>query len=100
MMNNRNINASGKPETISTTRRRNEAAALLREKRDQARQRFSALEARLKDFSNANVSYVSVNGDAGAQVREYDQKRPGADAPGRLPFCANMAWYLIGLCNY
>ena len=58
----RNINASGKPETISTTRRRNEAAALLREKRDQARQRFSALEARLKDFSNANVSYVSVNG--------------------------------------
>ena len=26
MMNNRNINASGKPETISTTRRRNEAA--------------------------------------------------------------------------
>ncbi len=62
MMNNRNINVSGKPETISTTRRRNEAAALLREKRDQARQRFSALEARLKDFSNANVSYVSVNG--------------------------------------
>lgn len=62
MMNNRNINASGKPETISTSRRRIEAAALLHEKRNQARERFSALEAHLKDFSNANVSYVTVNG--------------------------------------
>ena len=62
MLNTRNINVSGKPETISSARRRMEAVALLREKRDQARQRFGALEARLKDLSNANVSYVSVNG--------------------------------------
>ena len=44
MLNNRNINVSGKPETISTARRRMEAVAMLREKRDQARQRFGALE--------------------------------------------------------
>lgn len=62
MMNDRNIDASGKPETIWSSRKRNEAAALLHEKREQARGRFSALEARLKNFSNTNVSYVTVNG--------------------------------------
>ena len=62
MMNNRNIDASGKPETIWSSRRRSEAAALLHEKREQARQHFNALEARLKNFTNTNVFYVAVNG--------------------------------------
>ena len=62
MMNNRNIDVSSKPETIWSSRRHSEAAALLLEKREQARQFFDALEARLKDFTNADVSYVAVNG--------------------------------------
>lgn len=59
MMNNRNIDASGKPETIWSVRKRSEAEALLLERREQARQRFDAM---VKDFSCANVSYVTVNG--------------------------------------
>ena len=62
MMNNRNINAAGKAETISTSRKINEAIAALHERRYLARQRFLALEARLKAQSNVNVAYVSVNG--------------------------------------
>ena len=60
MMNNRNIDVSGKPETIWSSRRRSAAAALLHEKREQARQYFDAMEAWLKDLTN--VSYVAVNG--------------------------------------
>lgn len=62
MMNHRNVNAAGKVETISTSRKINAAIAALHERRYLALQRRIALEARLKEQSNANVAYVSVNG--------------------------------------
>ena len=61
-LNNRNINAAGKAETISTSRRINEAIAALRERRHEARRRILATEAHLKSYSNMNVSYVNLNG--------------------------------------
>lgn len=62
MINNRNINAAGKAETISTARKINAAIAALHERRYEARQRFLAMERELKTRSNTNVSYVTVNG--------------------------------------
>ena len=62
MMNNRNINAAAEPETISTARRRLEAAVMLRRKREEECSRSCALEECWKGFTNTNVSYVTVNG--------------------------------------
>ena len=62
MMNNRNINAAGKVETISTSRKINQAIAAVHERRYLAHQRLGALEARLRAMSNSDVSYVSING--------------------------------------
>ncbi len=62
MMNNRNVNAAGKAETISTSRKINEALAALHERRYLAHQRFLALEDRFRALSNADVAYVNVNG--------------------------------------
>ena len=62
MMNNRNINAAGKAETIRTARKINQAIAVLHERRYTARKRLQALEDRFQAMSNSNVSYVSING--------------------------------------
>lgn len=61
-MNTRNVNAAGKVETISTSRKINNAIEVLRRRHFEANQRFLALEERLKALTNSDIAYVSVNG--------------------------------------
>lgn len=61
-MNTRNINAAGEVQTISTSRKINNAVEALRRRHYEANQRFLALEERFKALTNYNVAYVNVNG--------------------------------------
>ena len=58
MMNTRNINAAGRPQTIRTAR---ESVRALYE-RCQSRSKARAFERHLKTFANPRVCFVAVNG--------------------------------------
>lgn len=61
-MNNRNINAAGKPQTIRTAMEKLAAASKRCHRAIHARRQASAFERHLKSFANSNVCYIAVNG--------------------------------------
>lgn len=61
-MNNRNINAAGKPQTIRTTMEKLAAASRRCCRIYRARRLDSAFQAHIKTFANSNVCYAAVNG--------------------------------------
>lgn len=61
-MNNRNINAAGKPQTIRTALEKLSAASARCCRRCHARRQASSFERHVKSFANTNVCYIAVNG--------------------------------------
>lgn len=61
-MNNRNINAAGKPQTIRTAMEKLAAASERCIRIQRTRRLDSAVESHLKTFANTNVCYIAVNG--------------------------------------
>lgn len=61
-MNNRNINAAGKPQTIRTAMEKLAAASRRCCRIHRARSLDSAFQAHIKAFANSNVCYAAVNG--------------------------------------
>lgn len=61
-MNNRNINAAGKPETIHTALEKLRKASERCIRMHQARYRDEAFQSHIKTFASTNVCYAAVNG--------------------------------------
>lgn len=61
-MNNRNINAAGKPQTIRTAMEKLAAASRRRCQLHRTRSLDSAFRNHIKTFANSNVCYAAVNG--------------------------------------
>lgn len=61
-MNNRNINAAGKPQTIRTTMEKLAAASERCCRACRNRQVDSAFRSHIQRFANTNVCYTAVNG--------------------------------------
>ena len=61
-MNNRNINAAGKPETIRTAMKKLCEASERRRRMHRARRLDQNFQSHIKSFANTNVCYVAVNG--------------------------------------
>ena len=61
-MNNRNINAAGKPQTIRTAMEKLAAASRRCCRTCRNRSLDRGFESHVRTFSNTNVCYASVNG--------------------------------------
>lgn len=61
-VNNRNINAAGRPQTIRTALEKLSAASARCCRRCQARRQARSFERHIKSFANTNVCYIAVNG--------------------------------------
>ena len=61
-MNNRNINAAGKPETIRTALEKLRKASERYIRNHQARHRDEAFQNHIKTFACTNICYAAVNG--------------------------------------
>ena len=61
-MNNRNINAAGKPETIRTAMEKLKEASARCRRICENRSRDDAFQSHISQFANQNVCYAAVNG--------------------------------------
>ncbi len=61
-MNNRNINAAGKPQTIRTAMEKLAAASARCCRVCRDRQVDSAFRSHIQSFANTNICYAAVNG--------------------------------------
>lgn len=61
-MNNRNINAAGKPETIRTAMEKLREASARCCRVHANRNRDDGFRCHVKQFANTNVCYIAVNG--------------------------------------
>lgn len=61
-MNNRNINAAGKPETIHTAVEKLLRASERYIRTHQTRYRDEAFQSHIKAFASTNICYAAVNG--------------------------------------
>ena len=63
-MNNRNINAAGKPQTIRTALEKLSSETRRRSRRSHARRQADSFARHLRRFALTGVCYSSVNGIA------------------------------------
>lgn len=61
-MNNRNINAAGKPETIHTALEKLRKTSEHYIRTHQARRREEAFQSHIRTFFSTNICYAAVNG--------------------------------------
>ena len=61
-MNNRTINAAGKPQTIRTAMEKLAAASARCAKIHRSRHLDSAFRSHIQSFANTNICYTAVNG--------------------------------------
>lgn len=61
-MNNRNINAAGKPETIYTAQKKLHKASERYIRMHQVRHRDEGFRSHIRTFAGTNICYAAVNG--------------------------------------